>query len=422
MTTTASTPPHLPTYQVCLSEHRIRTILTTVFPNLEVISIEQLESGKSYNNRIYFIDAERNGDQSAVDSGRTRLVLKLAGHFFDHRKIENELGCLLLLKKYCPQIPVPSIFAWSADGQKIESVDGRAVQAPDRQPFSDHPWILTSRLPGKTLSAEDLDSEHGPAILKQLAAYMTMWRTQIPSANTWGNLRIRAAEEVNEESRSFPDLTSSKSLVIETSLLHTFPWPITGRYYPTSAMDQLARLEKESQFQWSWNTHGESWKRWADEELSHQPLCQPNECVFTHLDFSPRNILVSDDAGVLKVTGVLDFEFSGFFPPQEEFLNAMIRQNTDWEEHHWEIIMRELAKLGQKAPAVSGVAQEMCFNATEWKQACLIVNILDRLAPWEIMANKFSEQQLQEELESAAKVVNESLAQLRLLNTRRPKP
>jgi len=53
--------------------------------------------------------------------------------------------------------------------------------------------------------------------------------------------------------------------------------------------------------------------------------------TFTHYDFSPRNILVSEGSPPL-VTSVLDFEFAGFFPNEDQFTNNAIANNQDWPE------------------------------------------------------------------------------------------
>jgi hypothetical protein len=412
MTNSASTPPHLPRYQVLLSEQKIKTIIHTTFPDLEVTQVQQLESGQSYNNRIYFIDTINQRPAQDGAPSPKGLVLKLAGHFFNHRKIENELGCLLLLKKYCPGIPVPEVFAWSGDGSAIETVDGRHVQAPRDQPFSDHPWILISRLPGRSLTVADLDSDQGGVILKQLASHVVSWRTKVPEMHGWGHLRLRPAEGMRQNSNSIPDLLPGRLFCVETSLFHSFTWPTAGRYLPTSAADQLARLEKEPQFKWTWETFGKTWKDWVDEDLVRYFLAEAEVSKLNHYDFSPRNVLVSDMNGSLKVTGVLDFEFAGFFPPSEEFLNAMIRQESDWEGRHWDIIVREMAKLGQKVPPTPGVPEDGCFEEVEWRKLCLIIKIIDRMAPWEVMAGKFAHEELRRKLEDAATIVNEGMREL----------
>ena len=416
MSTRPPTPPHRPTFNVRLNEERLRRIVRLVFPDHSVTSVQQLESGKSYNNRIYFIDIE----PAQVDPGHANapqsLVLKLAGHFFDHRKIENELGCMLLLRKYCPDLPVPEPFAWSANGTSIRTVDGKKINAQEGKPFSDHAWILTSRLEGRVLTVADLDSKNGDNVLKQLAKYLTMWRTQVPESPLWGNLRIQTDEKSQVDATTFKDLIPGKIFAVDAFLLNNFYWSNTLSYYPTLAQDQLKRLNQEPQFKRTKLAHGAEWEEWIQNDLPQYHLSRERNNVLTHFDFSPRNILMSYIGTQLRVTGILDFEFTGFCPPEEEFLNATIRQEGDWEERHWDVIMREMAKLEQKVPPTPALERSKCFDETEWKRARIIAKTIDRLAPWEIMEGKFGEEELKRELDEAAGAVNEGLKKLRQLN------
>jgi Phosphotransferase enzyme family len=410
------TPPHRPTYDVRLSRDRVESIVKVVFPAHDVTSVEQLESGKSYNNRIYFIQIAPSEAHTETQRAPQSLVLKLAGHFFDFKKIENELGCLLLLRKYC-NIPVPEPFAWSAGGKSIETVDGRSIDTEGEHPFSEHAWILTSRLPGRVLTVMDLDSKHGNAILKQLAKHVTAWRTQIPKSRTWGNLRIKPAQS---DAEAFTGLIPNKTFTLDAFLLNTYYWPNSLRYYHVLSRDQLSRLNKETVFARTKERHAVEWDHWVQNDLPSYRLSHYESCVLTHFDFSPRNILIAYNDGVPTVTGVLDFEFTGFFPPEEEFLNAMVRQDSDWEERHWDVMMQEMAKLGQKVPPTPDAETEMCFDEVEWQQSRIIAKMIDRIAPWEIMEGKFEEKELKRKLDEAAQVVNEGIRKLSLMKSQQP--
>jgi hypothetical protein len=46
------------------------------------------------------------------------------------------------------------------------------------------------------------------------------------------------------------------------------------------------------------------------------------KCVFTHSDFRPANIRVVEEAGRLVVSGIIDWEFSGFYPDYWECLKS----------------------------------------------------------------------------------------------------
>jgi len=176
--------------------------------------------------------------------------MKIAGHFFDYRKIENELGCLLLFGKYCPALPVPEPLAWSATGKEIETVDGRVIKPENDESFSDHAWILTSAVARAGLEQLRIWIRSTViAFLKQLAEYVTMWRTYIPESPVWGNLRIQTEAKKGDIATTFSDLITGKAFAIDAFLLNTFYWPSTMPYYSTLAEDQLCRLKTEPQFQ-----------------------------------------------------------------------------------------------------------------------------------------------------------------------------
>jgi hypothetical protein len=61
--------------------------------------------------------------------------------------------------------------------------------------------------------------------------------------------------------------------------------------------------------------------------------------VFTHADFHPRNIMVADtpDGTGVELTGIIDWDYSGFYPEHWEMQKAMntrsSRDESDWWEH-----------------------------------------------------------------------------------------
>ena len=67
-------------------------------------------------------------------------------------------------------------------------------------------------------------------------------------------------------------------------------------------------------------------------------LRDDHRIVFTHADFHPRNIMVVNgpDDGV-QLSGIFDWEASGFYPEYWEQLKAMntrsIRDTSDWWDH-----------------------------------------------------------------------------------------
>ncbi|CAK1364045.1 uncharacterized protein RHO25_005821 [Cercospora beticola] len=66
-----------------------------------------------------------------------------------------------------------------------------------------------------------------------------------------------------------------------------------------------------------WGLQRKRWARWLQRErLKSQNV---NKFVLTHCDLTPRNIIVKDG----KITGIVDWERSGFFPAYGEYAFAM---------------------------------------------------------------------------------------------------
>lgn len=63
----------------------------------------------------------------------------------------------------------------------------------------------------------------------------------------------------------------------------------------------------------------------------------PANCVFTHGDFRPANIIVGEEDGTWSVVGVLDWETSGFYPEYWESVkitnNLTASDNSDWYQY-----------------------------------------------------------------------------------------
>ena len=67
-------------------------------------------------------------------------------------------------------------------------------------------------------------------------------------------------------------------------------------------------------------------------------LRNDHRIMFTHSDFHPRNIMVVDGPdGNIKLSGILDWEWSGFYPEYWEQLKALNTRSTkdtdDWWDH-----------------------------------------------------------------------------------------
>ncbi|KAL4907188.1 hypothetical protein BDW74DRAFT_175970 [Aspergillus multicolor] len=111
-----TTPETHPPHGVYLSNNTITSIINSLIPGCNILYIEPLEHGKSFNNRIYFLKISVPNELRlhGLKSGATNdLVLKLNGKFFDQTKSQNEVACLSLLEAYVPDIVAPRVLAWS---------------------------------------------------------------------------------------------------------------------------------------------------------------------------------------------------------------------------------------------------------------------------------------------------------------------
>ena len=62
--------------------------------------------------------------------------------------------------------------------------------------------------------------------------------------------------------------------------------------------------------------------------MSSMLSAHKHDIVFTHADFRPDNIVVKDG----HVTGIIDWEMSGWYPEHWEFVKAfyLVDWRTDW--------------------------------------------------------------------------------------------
>lgn len=76
----------------------------------------------------------------------------------------------------------------------------------------------------------------------------------------------------------------------------------------------------------------------AHTHFAKRALTEGHEIVFTHADFSSRNILVDDDC---QVTAVVDWEFAGWYPEWWEYFTAYssFQKGKDWSNYLCDIIL-----------------------------------------------------------------------------------
>ena len=405
----------------------IEDLLSTGFPHLSLVSVTPLPEGRSYNNRIYYLEVLRQENQSAPStqsppppSGQTEnLVLKVNGRFFGADKIENEVSILRLLMSRCPEIPVPRIVAWSRDGESMSILHtttslARVMQRPSGSDWN-HGWILMTRVPGEPISILDLDEPYIKYLMVQLADHVAAWRRAMPLQTKCGNIRFRNGEFadckaeicLNESGISDADELVVRGMLGEGLKRHN---AITSysEYHCAKIENKLKDLEASNTYAPS-RSLARRLRSFLDDNSSLLHRSNPSLTdifFFTHYDLSPRNILVSvQPNGTYLITGIVDFEFSGFFPPMDEFLNDSISNEGDWPPAAYQAY---LDRLEQK-----GVATPVTFSTAEWDNACQLEKLVQNIAPW-WLPGEYSGKELDGELAKSRLIAEEMLESLYL--------
>lgn len=384
-----------------VAPNTIEQLISTAFPGVELLSCAGLETNKGYNNRVYFLTVRRGGaGPSSVfrgtdDSVKEReLVLKANGRFFFADKVQNEVGCLQILRQHCADdVPTPTVLAWSEDGADVTLAEpaekGEAKQLTlliseaDRRHGG---WILMSRLPGTPLSArDDLDDAARLDIMRQLARLAARWRTDVPAQRYLGNMQfhrpsVHAAEpDFTITSNAGPqpqDLVVRGILVDELRI--TTPITSVTQQYTLKMEEKLKELESSDNYARSRHL-APAIRSFITDTLPQLDAIRPDPAssrnfVFTHYDLSPRNILITDSSPP-KISGIVDFEFAGFFAPVQEFLNDAVGNEGDWPDALYAAYLAELAAHGIATP-VAGI------STTIWDAVHALEHVADNIAPW----------------------------------------
>jgi hypothetical protein len=409
----AQTPPHHPTYGVQLSSARIEELIRLCVPDIESISISPLPRGRSYNNRIYFIKAQSSANGLDVDRKEQEFVLKVNGRFFGASKIENEVGCLRLLEAFCADIPTPRALAWSGNGQDVtiaskEQTTPQKVQSKLSQ--ENHGgWILMSKLPGEPLSLCDLDANAMSDVALQLADHVTNWRRLIPTQKLVGNLRFGEGEFENAP----PDIILPGQAGLSSScVIRGFLQDGLASFKGVGTIDEYFKIRLEDKIK-SVKTS----KTYAPnkhlvpllEEFALGTLPRlgsvglgASDFIFTHYDLSPRNVLISGNPP--RISGIVDFEFAGFFSPLEEFLNDYVGNNGDWPKEVYDAYLDRLEHNGIDTPAKS-------IHVAQWEPFLWLEKLLHNTAPW-WLPGEHQGQSLEAELKKSELIVRAMLRNL----------
>ena len=464
------TPRTDPNYDIYFSDEKIKSVVERCLSNVtkEQMGIEHLGSGKSFNNRIYFINLnepilntrpewtnnEVNVTKSTKAIQSANLVLKIAGHPFGRSKIQNEVACLLLLEKHCHSIPCPRLIAWSDDGKKVRTpefprgfreaeskdIPVLAIQEEDgvliqdvRKDTEGQGWMLLTREPGKPISDEDLSGKAGDELMRQIAVHVATWRKDLPQANAVGNLRI-----VGSGSQPGP-----AAVLYDKGILPGYDVHIDGLITAASPQSSLSTAEKYAAFclKSSLKTLKKRTllrhltdevydmvKRFVDTSLSKLSMFRNafEPMRFTHDDLSKRNVLVVPHGnGAPKLSAIIDFEFAAFYPKDQEFTQVLQNDTAlEWELRKYAIFLSELKKhealpeaLASRIPAPSALGNAhdnaLEFGTPEFHQAALLHRLYINVAPFWIKDDvDWTEEEWEQEVVSVRDRVQNAIAKL----------
>ena len=275
-------------------------------------------------------------------------------------------------------------------------------------------WILLSRLRGRVLREEDLEGSPGEQLMRQLARYKAECRLQPPPMTEIGNLRLsRHSEDSSLQQSSscstFPGLPDCR---VEGLLLcSTQPSSTTlsaREYYKHRLEDQSTIMQTEDVFTPNRTQIVRLVKAFTADTLPRLLVTsQPENSVFTHYDFSPRNVLVSTTSPP-QITGIVDFEFAGFFPHEEDFVNDAVDNAGDWPEPSYKVFLDELEKCGVKTPLRG-------LDGRLWREAVSLRRLTENIAPWRLRPCGVEGSELRTALDRAAHVVEDCIDELRSL-------
>lgn len=387
-----------------------------------------LGHGKSFNNRIYFVTLTLPQDHNLdifSNIGTIELTLKVNGRFFDAAKVENEVACLCLLEEYVADSLTPRVIGWSGDGKAVNRITTggyfeEVVGSPaNGNGAAKQGWLLMTKVPGESHKVDDLAPEESRIITQQLAAIVASWRTKIPPVSCGGNIRIArilSNPAVNNVSSTGDSHSSSSrlSLKIGTGFLGydlIFSSPVSSlyEYYKAKLECRLHKLTVAKPLQPNRDL-AELIRKFLDEKLSDFQLFKndhksaPTEFIFTHYDISPRNILVSTNP--LRITGIVDFEFSGYFPEMDEFLNDSNNSSGGFPgvfpDVFYNTYLAYLEDLRIRTPLRS-------LDKDNWRQAYQLTRLEDHIAPWWLENGEHSPEEQERELRKAKEVVLEAI-------------
>ncbi|KAH7243835.1 hypothetical protein B0J15DRAFT_501205 [Fusarium solani] len=349
----------------------------------------RVPSGKSFNNRIYFLKLKHSASK----------VLLLPG--------------TLSQPEYCPDIPSPRALAWSEGGRvaTYATLCQIRICSLDMPPGVEKPehggWILMSYVAGSPMITADLSDAILTDLAKQLGDIVVRLRRNIPPQKRCGNIRL-PSRKLGEQCVPVVDgIALTIRDIIQEGIEVNDPITTANEYYRLRLTDKLRELETSNTYAPN-RSLAETLRAFISEQLPHLELTDGDgipsgEFVLTHYNLSPRNVLVSGQPP--RITGLVDFEFAGFFPPVDEFLNDdVVNNGGEWPREFYEAYLARLHEKGVATP-VRG------FDPDVWNRNCWLETLVGSIAPW-YLPGGWKGEELQAKLREAEANAREMLKRL----------
>ncbi|KAL2916125.1 hypothetical protein HK105_204216 [Polyrhizophydium stewartii] len=311
-----------------------------------------IRSSRGYNNRLYFV---------ALDDG-TDAVLKLCGRFWTKVKTETEVAGLSLVGAVT-DVPVPRVLGWNSSRDEVDAE-----------------YVLLSRLEGTPLDVlwPQLDQDLRMSVVRQIAALVVKIKKIRPPAGAEahgiiGNFAIDAECETDRRN------PASAFTIGKTVDQGIGPWPSYTAYLRESLTKEMRDLETDPVFAQARPILLKRLKKFVSGIDTNEriPVCK--QAVFTHGDLNMPNILVEPDteSDSMLVVGLLDWEWAGFFPPQDEYSASL-----DFLGDGAERTESSLAQAFFDVLESAGVATPRTMDG--WADTVLLSELRDSIAHWSL--------------------------------------
>ncbi|KAM0201440.1 hypothetical protein ACHAQI_011294 [Fusarium lateritium] len=289
--------------------------------------------------------------------------------------------------------------------------DRSATRPLEEQAFDGNTggWILMTRVPGEPIDLSEHDNDRLADLALQLADHVTNWRQNIPCQIYGGNMRFQ--EDEYKDSRPDVTLIDSRELganfvirgILGEGVRSLDPIATVEDYYKVTMENKLKTLEANETFEPNRSLLAPV-RNFMREILPSMTSLNTGALafVFTHYDLSPRNVLISGEPP--QITGIVDFEFAGFFPPLDEFLNDYIENSNDWPKDMYEVYLKRLEENGVPTP-LKGVDKD------HWEQNYLLQQLVQNIAPW-YLPGEYQGEELKQELDKSKVLVKDLLEKL----------